>query len=177
MIKDWVDTPTDEKFTAIHFATYHGNFDLIKMLVEELNADFTTQNVFGSSVIHIAAQGDQPLPLFYFIVIKNMDVNLTDNRGSTPLHWACYSRAEFALNYLLSMKPDLEVKDLQGYTPLHLAIKSVAELKSTRPVRALLLKGANRDAEDKKGTNCLDMLDTGAKPLTPDLKRDLTSML
>lgn len=112
MIRDWVNTPTDEKFTAIHFATYHGNFDLIKMLVEELHADFKTQNVFGSSVIHIAAQGDQPLPLFYFIVIKNMDVNLTDNRGSTPLHWACYSRAEFALNYLLSMKPDLEVKDL-----------------------------------------------------------------
>lgn len=55
MIKDWVNQPTDEKFTAIHFATYHGNFELIRMLVEDLGADFKVQNVFGSSVIHVAA--------------------------------------------------------------------------------------------------------------------------
>jgi len=40
MIKEWVDAPTDEQFTAIHFATYHGNFELIKLLVEELGANF-----------------------------------------------------------------------------------------------------------------------------------------
>lgn len=104
-------------------------------------------------------------------------MNLTDNRGSTPLHWACYSRAEFALNYLLSMKPDLEVKDLQGYTPLHLAIKSVGELKSTRPVRALLLKGADRDAVDSKGNNCIYMVENGSKPLSRANENDLKNML
>lgn len=54
-----------------------------------------------------------------------MDVNIQDFRGSTPLHWACYSRAEVALNYILSLNPELEIKDDQGYTPLHLAVKSV----------------------------------------------------
>ena len=73
-----------------------------------------------------------------------MSVNVKDNRGSTPLHWACYSRSEIALNYLLSMNPDLELHDDQGNTPLHLSVKSVEILKSTRPVKALLLKGANR---------------------------------
>ena len=24
-IKTWVNTPTDERFTALHFSTYHGN--------------------------------------------------------------------------------------------------------------------------------------------------------
>lgn len=24
-LKDWADITTDEKFTALHFATYHGN--------------------------------------------------------------------------------------------------------------------------------------------------------
>mmetsp|Transcript_15391 Transcript_15391/g.10778 ORF Transcript_15391/g.10778 Transcript_15391/m.10778 type:complete len:85 (+) Transcript_15391:1-255(+) len=84
-----------------------------------------------------------------------MDINFQDYRGSTPLHWACYSRSEFALNYLLSMNPNMELKDLQGYTPLHLAIKSVGQLSSTRPVRALLLKGADRDAVDKDGNSCI----------------------
>jgi len=38
-----------------------------------------------------------------------------------------------------------------GFTPLHLAIKSCDELKSTRPVRSLLLKGARRDKVTNDG--------------------------
>ena len=77
-----------------------------------------------------------------------MDKNEVDNRGSTPLHWACYSKSEFALSYLLALKPNLEIQDNLGFTPLHLAIRSVDELKSTRPVRSLLLKGAKRSMKN-----------------------------
>lgn len=87
-----------------------------------------------------------------------MSLNDVDNRGSTPLHWACYSKSEFALSYILAMNPNLEIQDLEGLTPLHLAIKSVADLKSTRPVRALLLKGASRSAKTKKNSSCIDMI-------------------
>jgi hypothetical protein len=79
-----------------------------------------------------------------------LDINVRDNRQSTPLHWACYSKSEIALNYLLAMNPDLNAKDQKGFTPLHLAVKSVEALKSTRPVRALLLKGANRESIDNE---------------------------
>lgn len=80
-----------------------------------------------------------------------MSIEDRDNRGSTPLHWACYSRSEFALSYLLAMNPELNALDNSGFTPLHLAVKSVGELKSTRPVRALLLKGARRDVKNQQG--------------------------
>ena len=33
---------------------------------------------------------------------KGMDLRCKDNRDSTPLHWACYSKSEIALSYLLS---------------------------------------------------------------------------
>jgi ankyrin repeat protein len=46
---------------------------------------------------------------------------------------------------------DLEIKDIDGYTPIHLAIKSAENLKSTRPVRVLLYRGASRDSVDKNG--------------------------
>ena len=36
-------------------------------------------------------------------------------------------------------------------TPLHLAIKSVNDLNTTRPVKALLIRGANRFTRNKKG--------------------------
>jgi len=54
-----------------------------------------------------------------------MDIKSKDNRLSTPLHWACYSRSEVALCYLLAWIKDLEDKDIEGFTPLHLAVKSV----------------------------------------------------
>ena len=149
-LAEWVNAATDDDFTALHFATYHGNAEIIETLVEKCEADIFKRNKFGSTVLHIAAQGDQAYPLYYFSQ-KGLDVNLVDNKNSTALHWACYSRAEVALNYLLSMNPKLEVKDMKGFTPLHLAVKSVEILKSSRPVRALLLKGANRSAKDNEG--------------------------
>jgi len=57
-----------------------------------------------------------------------MGINEPDNRGSTPLHWACYSKAEFALSYILAMNPQLEITDQNGLTPLHLAVRAVPEL-------------------------------------------------
>ena len=80
-----------------------------------------------------------------------MDLKSRDNRGSTPLHWACYSKSEIALNYILSWITDLEDQDTEGYTPLHLAVKSVETLRSTRPVRALLIRGASRNVLDNNG--------------------------
>ena len=171
---EWVNTPTDEKFTALHFATYHGNFDLITIMVDEMGANIHAKNVYGANVLHIAAQGDQPCPLYYFAKIKNMNINDVDNRGSTPLHWACYSKSEYALSYILAMAPNLEAKDQNGLTPLHLAIKSVGELKSTRPVRSLLLKGSNRRAKSNAEHTSTDMIKDNVEP---HLKTELENML
>ena len=124
-MSDWVNKPTDENFTALHFAAYHGSLELIIKLVEENGANIYCRNIYGANVLHIAAQGDQPAPLYYFTQIKGMDINDADHRGSTALHWACFARSDFALSYVLSMKPDLEYQDKAGNTPLHLAIKSV----------------------------------------------------
>lgn len=103
-----------------------------------------------------------------------MDINITDNKLSTPLHWACYSRAEVALNYILSLNPNLDAKDQKGLTPLHLAVKSVEQLKSTRPVRALLIKGADRMVKDNEGRKPVDYI---SENLPDVIKRDLKNML
>jgi ankyrin repeat protein len=88
-----------------------------------------------------------------------MDLNIKDNRGSTPLHWACYSKSEIALCYILSWTKALDEKDIDGFTPLHLAVKSVDSLKSSRPVRSLLIRGASRLTEDKQGRKPVDLVD------------------
>ena len=54
-IKDWVNKQTTkDKFTALHYASYRGNVDMMKILVD-LGADIYLQNMFGLNVLHIAA--------------------------------------------------------------------------------------------------------------------------
>lgn len=103
-----------------------------------------------------------------------MDLRCKDSRGSTPLHWACYSKSEIALCYLLSWVKILDDADIEGYTPLHLAVKSVDALKSTRPVRSLLIRGASRDAKDKQGRKPVELLEQVTNPV---LQNELRHML
>jgi hypothetical protein len=110
-LQAWADQCTDEQFTAIHFASYHSNMPIIRILVDQMHCNYEAQNAYGANVVHISAQGDAPTPLYYFVKILKMDLEKTDNRGSTPLHWACYSKSEFALNYIIAMKPNLEIQD------------------------------------------------------------------
>jgi len=52
---------------------------------------------------------------------------------------------------LLAWNPDVNIQDKEGYTPLHIAVKGVDLNESCRPVRALLIKGADIDIIDNKG--------------------------
>jgi ankyrin repeat protein len=83
--------------------------------------------------------------LYLFHKKLGLNINKKDKRGSTPLHWACYSQSEVAIAYILAWNPDVNARDKDGFTPLHLAVKSVDIFNSCRPVRALLIKGARID--------------------------------
>jgi len=59
--------------------------------------------------------------------------------------------------YLLAWDAEVNAEDASGLTPLHLAIKASEELKSTRSVRHLLIKGADRNMKDKMGRTPMDI--------------------
>ena len=54
----WVNASSDEEFTALHFATYHGKAALIKLLIDNCAADMNRRTKYGSTVLNLAAQGD-----------------------------------------------------------------------------------------------------------------------
>lgn len=68
---------------------FRGN-SKIAFLLEKHGADIYTINTQGLTVLHIAAQGDSPLLMFYYLN-KGLKISVADSKGSTPLHWACYS--------------------------------------------------------------------------------------
>lgn len=176
-VSEWVNLKTTkDEFTSLHYAAFKGNIQIVQMLVDN-GADMKAKNLHGLNVLHIAAQGDQPISLFYF-KSQNMDIYCKDNRNSTPLHWACFSNSEVALVYLLGWyeKDKLNMKDQDGFTPLHLAVKSADQLQSGRPVRALLMKGATRDVRDNNGQTPHDLADMlNGRRLAREIKEALTS--
>ena len=55
LIKDWVNIPSrDEQFTALHMASFRGNFKIIELLLEN-NANMHSVNKDGLTVMHTAA--------------------------------------------------------------------------------------------------------------------------
>ena len=123
IFKKWINAPSNQGYTAILFASYRGNIDTIKILIEN-GADIYSTNIQGLNVVHMASQGNQPSSIVYFKEKFNFDLMSLDGVGSTALHWACYTGSEDAFNFLLSYNVNINSQDNEGLTPLHLAIIS-----------------------------------------------------
>lgn len=146
----------------------------MKILIEN-GAEKYSKNAYGLNCLHIAAQSDQAISLYYFRTL-GMNIYSRSNDGLTPLHWACYANSEIAMIYLLAWYDTecLNMKDKEGSTPLHLTIKSADDLGSGRPMRALLMAGADKDAVDKKKKNARWF---AAKLQNKKLSRELVNQL
>lgn len=143
-VKEYINLQTDDGFTAIHFASYRGNTELVQFL-ESFGGNLYQTNAHGMNIMHIGAQGNQPVSII-FAAERGIKITTLDNKAGTPLHWAAFYGCEQSVIYLLSMIPDtppyypLNHLDLQHFTPLHLAVLS----GNSRVVKKLLIAGADK---------------------------------
>jgi ankyrin repeat protein len=73
---------------------------------------------------------------------KGFKIQVEDSKGSTPLHWACYSGSDSSVNALLAWGSEIDCQDkIYGLTPLHLAVLS----GNGKIVKKMLIRGANRN--------------------------------
>ena len=78
IFKDFINAKTDgDNQTALHYASFRGNIELIKLLISnyaEINALTNT----GYNMIHKAAMGNKPSAIVYFNKKYNMNLEDTD---------------------------------------------------------------------------------------------------
>jgi ankyrin repeat protein len=128
-IEIWVNQKTKkEGNTAIHFASYIGNIDIIDKLIK-FKANAEISNFYGNNVLHMAAKGNNPNSIIYFKEKYNIDIESVDELESTPLHRACFYGAFLAANFILSFNVNIDYRDKEGFTPLHLAVMSGKKIK------------------------------------------------
>ena len=97
--RGWFDLPLDnKKYTALHIAVATGNFELIRILVEEYKVDLnqrvdnpaSLEN--GATAVYLASNlqniSDDVLQ---YLVIQGADVGIATNNGRTPLSAAAYN--------------------------------------------------------------------------------------
>lgn len=58
-LRTWINQQTngEDSFTPLHFASFHGNLHLIRLLIK-YGANIRAENRSGVNMIHVAAQGD-----------------------------------------------------------------------------------------------------------------------
>ena len=125
---------------------------MIDQLISK-GANILAKSRQGLNVMHMAAQGDNPNIIVYFKDRYDINIYSVDNNGNTPLHWACYTCSENAVNFLLSYMDEINMQDKQGQTPLHIAIFT----ERVKIIKKLLHKGANIMIRDKKGKTAVDL--------------------
>jgi len=114
---------------------------LIALFID-IGADLTATNKQGLGLMHIAAQGDQPLSLALLHYQYAVQYSRLDDKRSTALHWAAYLGSDQAAALLLAWDQDkilINEQDADGHTALHLAAIS----GNVKIVRTLLLHGAD----------------------------------
>ena len=143
-ISEFINAKNKEGITALHYSVINGNIAIFKLLKKN-GANLEAVTNTGKNIMHIAAESNQPSMMIYLYLNEAQDISSVDENGSTPLHWACYYKAEECVNYLLHLNADINAQDKENFTPLNIAVSN----NKVSLVKLLLRKGADKKIANK----------------------------
>lgn len=108
-------------FTPLHFALREKDVAVITKLLQ-LGADATLKTRTGETALHRSTLDYETFEAFMrFDKHDSLNVNIQDNFGSTPLHWAIWYHEVLVVKKLLESGASLSIKDNMGNTPCDIA--------------------------------------------------------
>ncbi|KAI9773868.1 MAG: hypothetical protein M1840_006094 [Geoglossum simile] len=161
IVRDLLDFYVDVDIWAITSETpLHSakTREVIKVLVEEYDADVNAMNYSGRTPLHYAIE-DGNEELVRFFIGQDAEINTQasfdmlnyeddeEDYGGTALHCAAVAGNIGVMQILLHHSPDLHIRDVYGRTALHKAAMNGHEAT----VKLLLESGAKAHSKDNKG--------------------------
>eukprot|EP00047_Mylnosiga_fluctuans_P022700 m.124605 g.124605 ORF g.124605 m.124605 type:complete len:1235 (-) comp9354_c0_seq1:147-3851(-) len=144
-----VDT---EGRTALHYAVSNDNARCLRVLLEHAEEVVNYKDARGRAALHLAISAESPLEIVTALLGSlSCDVNCTDARMTTPLHWAAVCNRPDICKALCQRGAVLSFRDTNGMTPLHYAIqKGYTECAAVLQKMAALLSKKNSFSSDPR---------------------------
>jgi len=114
-------TGKPNNWTAIHFASFHGNEAAVKILIDH-KADINIKEDKGLTPLHIAIK-ENHLTIAEMLILQGAEVNTKNNNGLTPLHEAARNGEKELAELLLDHGAEVHSVSKDNNTPLSLAVK------------------------------------------------------
>lgn len=106
--------------TALHWAAVRGSIAAADVLLQN-GARVEAADINGYRAVHVAAQYGQTAFVNHIVAKYHADLNVPDNDGRSPLHWAAYKGFGDTIRLLLFRDAFQGRQDKDGCTPLHWA--------------------------------------------------------
>ena len=137
---------------------YQNNYISNLLLKTNINLNNVT-NDFGLSVLHQSIILDN-FDLFKKLLDKNIDFNLPDFYGNTPIHYILIDKR---INYLLILLKKSDIKltntNINGETPLHILLDMELEIdeidKLDNTILNKIILESDLNIQDNQGITCL----------------------
>ncbi len=117
-----VDSRSQAGHTALHYAASSRKLDAASTLVS-LGADPNAQDYDGDTCLIYLPQVSARIALYeFFLELPNINVNLANHAGDTPLHYAAQFNAPLqAVQLMLDKGANVNARNRSGRTPLDYA--------------------------------------------------------
>uniref|UniRef100_T1JD11 RHD domain-containing protein n=1 Tax=Strigamia maritima TaxID=126957 RepID=T1JD11_STRMM len=142
--------------TPLHIAVCNGDVKFVKILLSN-GVDPNLRDKRGNNSVHVAVQNcqhDDIAILNELLKTPNLNLDVINNGGFTPLHLAVMNRSLKAIAALLNANATIDCRDgTAGRTPLHIAVQNI----DIPLVRFLLDEKADPDMKMFNGRSSLHL--------------------
>ena len=111
------------KETLLHLAGRFGYFNVMRTLIEKFHADINAKNISGYSLLFliVSSTGRNLVHFYYLIGQENLDIDIVDIHGMSPLSHSILTNFHFPFLYFINAGLLHKIKDNYGNQVIYFA--------------------------------------------------------